>query len=313
MSTATPADTRPSTMEATDAARRRRRRRPAGQAPSDAPASWFTYAVLAVVIFISAFPLYWSLVLASSTDQEMAKPVPNLIPGDNLLSNIRKVLDPEQAQNVFFLKSMWNSIIVTVIVTLSVLFFCSLAGFAFAKLRFRGRNALFLFLVATMTIPSQVGLVALYIWMNNFHLNGTLWAVIVPGLVTAFGVFLMRQYIQDAIPDELIEAARVDGASTWRIYLLLVVPSIRPIAGVLGLFTFIQTWNDYQWPLITLKGGTDNTYTIQVALSNLATGVNVDYSRLMAGSLMATIPLLIIFLLAGKQIVGGIMEGAVKS
>ena len=305
--------TRRSTIQATDAGRRRRRGRPAGQAPSEAPANWFTYTVLAVVILISAFPLYWSLVLGSSTDVEMSKPVPNLIPGSNLLENVRKVLDPVEAQNVFFLRSLWNSIIVTVIVTFSVLFFCSMAGFAFAKLRFRGRNALFLFLVATMTIPSQVGLVALYILMGKYHLNGTLWAVILPGLVTAFGVFLMRQYLMDAIPDELIEAARVDGASTWRVYLTLVVPSVRPIAGVLGLFTFISTWNDYQWPLITLKTGSGDTYTIQVALSNLATGVNVDYSRLMAGSLMATIPLLILFLLAGKQIVSGIMDGAVKS
>jgi cellobiose transport system permease protein len=305
--------TRRSTIQATDATRRRRRGRPAGQAPSESPASWFTYAVLTAVILISAFPLYWSLVLASSNDQEMAKPVPNLIPGGELFSNIRKVLDPEVAQNVFFLRSLWNSVIVTVIITISVLFFCSLAGFAFAKLRFRGRNSLFFFLVATMTIPSQVGLVALYILMSDYGLNGTLWAVILPGLVTAFGVFLMRQYIVDAIPDELIEAMRVDGASTWRIFLQLVIPSVRPIAGVLGLFTFIQAWNDYQWPLITLKTGAGDTYTIQVALSNLATGVNVDYSRLMAGSLLATIPLLILFLLAGKQIVSGIMEGAVKS
>ncbi len=199
----------------------------------------------------------------------------------------------------------------TVIVTASVLFFSSLAGFAFAKLRFRGRDALFVLLILTMTVPSQLGSVALYILMGKFGWNGHLQAVIVPGLVTAFGVFFMRQFIVDAIPDELIDAARVDGASSFRTYVSVVLPALRPALGVLGLLTFVATWNDFAWPLITL-GGSEHP-TVQVALSNLASGQFVIYSKVLAGAVMATIPLLIVFVVAGKQIVSGIMEGAVKS
>lgn len=272
------------------------------------PASVLTYIALIFTLLLSAFPLYWAFVVGSSTDEELAKIPPSVVPGDNLSENIQTVFAQE---NVRFLESMGNSLIVTVIVTASVLFFSSLAGFAFAKLRFRGRDALFLLLILTMTVPSQLGSVALYILMGKLGWNGELQAVIVPGLVTAFGVFFMRQFIVDAIPDELIDAARVDGASSFRTYVSVVLPALRPALGVLGLLTFVATWNDFAWPLITL-GGSEHP-TVQVALSNLASGQFVIYSKVLAGAVLATIPLLIVFVVAGKQIVSGIMEGAVKS
>lgn len=277
-------------------------------APSTRPAGGLTYVALVVTLLLSAFPLYWAFVVGSSTDEELAKIPPSVVPGDNLRENIQTVFDQE---NVHFLESLGNSLLVTVIVTASVLFFSSLAGFAFAKLRFRGRDALFVLLILTMTVPSQLGSVALYILMGKFGWNGHLQAVIVPGLVTAFGVFFMRQFIVDAIPDELIDAARVDGASSFRTYVSVVLPALRPALGVLGLLTFVATWNDFAWPLITL-GGSEHP-TVQVALSNLASGQFVIYSKVLAGAVMATIPLLIVFVVAGKQIVSGIMEGAVKS
>jgi cellobiose transport system permease protein len=132
-----------------------------------------------------------------------------------------------------------------------------------------------------------------------------------PGLVTAFGVFYMRQFILGTVPDELVESGRVDGASTMRIYWSIVVPAIRPALAVLGLLTFVATWNDFQWPLITL-GGTDMP-TSMVALSDLASGNYVIYRRVLAGAFVATIPLLIMLFVGGRQIVRGIMEGAVKS
>ena len=165
--------------------------------------------------------------------------------------------------------------------------------------------------LATLAMPPQLGIVPLYILMNKLGWTGQLTSVIFPGLVTAFGVFYMRQYIADAVPDELIESGRVDGASTIRIYWNIVVPAARPAFGVLGLLTFLATWNDFQWPLITLSGG--DHPTVQVALSTLASGTLVNYSHLLAGALLATLPLLILFVIAGKQIVSGIMEGAVKS
>ncbi|WP_165449612.1 carbohydrate ABC transporter permease [Krasilnikovia cinnamomea] len=279
-----------------------------GRPPADSPAGPLTYVLLVVTIALSALPLYWMFVVGSSGEEDVFRLPPVTTPGDELGENVRAVF---AADNVFFIASLLNSLFVAIVVTLSVLLFCSLAGFAFAKLRFRGRGPLMLFLIVTMTVPNQLGVVALYIVMGKLGLNGTPAAVILPGLVTAFGVFYMRQFITDAVPDELIEAARVDGATTLRIFRSVVAPTLRPALGVLGLLTFTATWNDFQWPLITL-GGSEYP-TVQVALSNLASGQYVVFSRLLAGALLATLPLVIVFVIAGRQIVTGIMEGAVKN
>ncbi|MFY1655219.1 carbohydrate ABC transporter permease [Solwaraspora sp. WMMB762] len=279
-----------------------------GRAPASTPGSFWTYLFLSLVILFSAFPLYWMVVIASGTDADLAKIPPQLLPGGQLLNNVNEVFT---LKNVYFVQSLGNSFVVSSIVTFSVLFFCSLAGFAFAKLRFAGRNALMVVVVLTLTVPNQLGVVALYILMGELGWNGTLVAVIVPGLVTAFGVFYMRQFILEAVPDELIEAGRIDGATTLRIYWSVVLPAIRPAMAVLGLLTFVATWNDFQWPLITLGG----TYypTSMVALSDLASGNYVLYRRVLAGAFVATIPLLIMLFIGGRQIVRGIMEGAVKN
>ncbi|MFG2008373.1 carbohydrate ABC transporter permease [Micromonospora sp. NPDC048868] len=283
-----------------------------GRAPQHMPGSVWTYLFLSVVIAFSAFPLYWMFVIATNTDEALAQIPPQVLPGGQLVTNLREVFS---MQDVFFLQSLGNSVIVSSVVTASVLFFCALAGFAFAKLRFKGRNALMVMVVLTMTVPNQLGVVALYILMGRMPgeggWNGTLLAVIVPGLVTAFGVFYMRQFILDAVPDELVEAARMDGASTMRIFWSVVVPAVRPAMAVLGLLTFVATWNEFQWPLITL-GGTDYP-TSMVALSDLASGNYVLYRRVLAGALVATLPLLVMLFIGGRQIVRGIMEGAVKS
>jgi len=210
-----------------------------------------------------------------------------------------------------FTNAFVNSVLVTTIVTAGMLFFCSLAGFAFAKLRFKGRDPLMVIVLLTLTIPNQLGVVALYIVMVRLGWQEQLISVIVPALVSAFGVFYMRQFIMDSVPDELVEAARVDGASTFRVYWNLVLPIIRPALGVLGLLTAVGTWNEFQWALITLGSGPNPT--IGVALSRLASGNYVKYRIVIAGSLLATLPLIILLFLAGKQIVKGIMEGALKT
>ncbi|MFE0590627.1 carbohydrate ABC transporter permease [Micromonospora echinospora] len=283
-----------------------------GRAPQHTPGSVWSYLFLSVVVAFSAFPLYWMFVIATNTDEALAKIPPQVLPGGQLTTNLREVFS---MQDVFFLQSLGNSVIVSSVVTASVLFFCSLAGFAFAKLRFKGRNALMVMVILTMTVPNQLGVVALYILMGHMPgeggWNGTLLAVIAPGLVTAFGVFYMRQFILDAVPDELVEAGRIDGASTMRIFWSVVVPAVRPALAVLGLLTFVATWNEFQWPLITL-GGTDYP-TSMVALSDLASGNYVLYRRVLAGALVATLPLLVMLVVGGRQIVRGIMEGAVKS
>lgn len=299
-------------MSAVDTAPRvtRRRRRAAltGRAPQDTPAGIGTYLLLATTMLFAAFPLYWMFVIATSTDEALARIPPAVVPGDRFLVNLDEVFS---LQDVYFAASLVNSVIVSTVVTAAMLFFCSLAGFAFAKLRFAGSRWLMLFVVLTLTVPNQLGVVALYIVMGKLGWNGTLLAVIVPGLVTAFGVFYMRQFIVNTVPDELVESARMDGATTMRVYRSIVLPAIRPALAVLGLLTFVATWNDFQWPLITL-GGTDYP-TSMVAISDLASGNYVIYRRVLAGAFVATIPLLVMLFIGGRQIVRGIMEGAVKS
>ncbi|RIV40923.1 carbohydrate ABC transporter permease [Micromonospora radicis] len=279
-----------------------------GRAPQDTPAGIGTYLLLSVTALFAAFPLYWMFVIATSSDEATAQLPPVVIPGDRFLANLDEVFS---MQDVYFAASLVNSVIVATVVTASVLFFCSLAGFAFAKLRFRGSRALMLFVVLTLTVPNQLGVVALYIVMGKLGWNGTLLAVIVPGMVTAFGVFYMRQFIVNTVPDELVESARIDGATTMRIYWSIALPAVRPALAVLGLLTFVATWNDFQWPLITLNG-TDYP-TSMVAISDLASGNYVIYRRVLAGAFVATVPLLIMLVVGGRQIVRGIMEGAVKS
>ncbi|MEU1755040.1 carbohydrate ABC transporter permease [Micromonospora matsumotoense] len=279
-----------------------------GRAPQDTPAGLGSYLLLSLTFLFAAFPLYWMFVIATSDDEALAKLPPAVVPGNRFLVNLEEVFS---LQDVYFAASLINSFIVSTVVTASVLFFCSLAGFAFAKLRFRGSSMLMLFVVLTLTVPNQLGIVALYIVMGRLGWNGTLLAVIAPGLVTAFGVFYMRQFIVNGVPDELVESARVDGATTMRIYRSIVLPAIRPALAVLGLLTFVATWNDFQWPLITLSG-TDYP-TSMVAISDLASGNYVIYRRVLAGAFIATVPLLVMLFIGGRQIVRGIMEGAVKS
>jgi cellobiose transport system permease protein len=206
--------------------------------------------------------------------------------------------------------ALTNSVIVAGTITVAVVFTSTLAGFAFAKLTFRGRGGLFTAVVATMLVPTQLAIIPLYIMVTQwFGWSNDLRGVIVPALVSAFGVFFMRQYLSSAMPTELLEAGRVDGATTLRIYWNVVLPIARPGAAVLALLTFITYWNDLFWPLILLN--TQNP-TVQVAIANTASGIEVDYSLVLAGTVIATFPMLIVFLLLGRQIIGGIMQGAVK-
>ncbi|MFJ7213878.1 carbohydrate ABC transporter permease [Amycolatopsis sp. NPDC098790] len=263
-----------------------------------------TYVVLAIFVLGSLFPFYWSFLVASRDNGMLTERIPPFVPGGNFFANAARVFD-----TVPFWKALANSVIVSGTVTLTTVLFSSLAGFAFAKLRFRGRNKLFVFIVVTLAVPTQLGIIPLFIAMSELGWTGSLTAVIVPNLVTAFGVFWMRQYTVDALPYELIEAARVDGCSMIRIFWNVCMPAVRPAAAILAMFTFMMSWNDFLWPLVVLDAGNP---TVQVALEKLQSGYYVDYSLVLAGTTLATIPILIVFVLLGRQIVAGIMQGAVK-
>jgi cellobiose transport system permease protein len=282
----------------------RRRRGTAVAGGSERRAGWVTYVVLGLVILISAYPLYFTLLLASSTSQKIAQnPIPSLIPDGELLSNLQRVFDADI--NLF--AATGNSLIAAVVTSISVVFFSTLAGFSFSKLRFKGRGPLLVFVIATMAVPTQLGVVPLYIVMRELHLTGNLLAVILPAMVTAFGVFWMTQYLDSALPYELIEAARVDGASMFRTFWSVALPAARPAAAMLALFTFIGSWTNFFWPSIVL--GSQNP-TLPVALKLLQAGFFQDMPLIMAGVVLSVIPLLLLFIVAGRQLVAGIWAGA---
>ncbi len=267
-------------------------------------AGWLTYVLLALVAFLSLLPFYYMIVSASRTMAEMNSSPPPLLPGGLLWQNIRTALEVQPIG-----LAIVNSTIVSGAVALGTIFFCTLAGFAFAKLRFRGRDALFAITIGTLMIPPTLGVVPLYQVMSELGLTGRLPSVILPSLVTAFGVFFMRQYLVQTLPDEILEAARVDGASTTRTFLSIVLPTARPGMAVLGMLTFMAAWNDFFWPLIAL---TSRNPTVQVALNNLGQGYVPDQAVIMAGTLVGTLPVIVVFAILGRQIVSGIMAGAVK-
>ncbi len=269
-------------------------------------ASWGSYTFLIIVGLVTLFPLYWSFLIGSGDATTLFDPNKSWLPGGNFFANAATVI---ANPSVKFWQALANSVIVSTTVSVSVVFFAALAGFAFARLRFRGRDALLVFVIATTAVPTQLSVVPLFILMAEFGWIGNLAAVIVPTLVTAFGVFWMTQYVRNVVPEELIESARIDGASSFRTFRLIVLPIIRPAAGMLGLFTFIATWTNFFWPFIVL--GPANP-TLPVALAVLQANYFVDYSLVLAGAFIATVPLLLVFAIAGKQLVSGIMQGAVK-
>ncbi|MBW7652309.1 carbohydrate ABC transporter permease [Anoxybacillus sp. ST4] len=263
------------------------------------------HVLLIIGALLSVFPLYWMFVMATQPNHVINQLPPAVVPGDKLTENFQNVLD-----NIDFFGAMWNSLIVASLTTIGVLFFCSLAGFAFAKLQFKGRDKLFTVILITMMIPPQLGLIPQYFIITKLGWLNDLKAIIVPGLMNAFGIFWMRQYIKDAIPDELIEAAKIDGCSIFRVYWNIVVPSILPAFATLGILTFMFVWNDFLWPLTVLRD--ESSYTIQIAIRALQDAYVKDYGMILSGTFWATLPLVVVFLIFNKLFISSLTQGSVK-
>ncbi|MFD7730553.1 carbohydrate ABC transporter permease [Kitasatospora phosalacinea] len=263
------------------------------------------YLLLAAVVLGSLFPLYWTFVVASHGDNSvLSGATPSLVPGGHLLENVRRVFD-----TVDFWKALGNSVTVAGCTAVSNVLLSSLAGFAFAKLRFPGRNVLLVAVVGTVMVPTQLGIIPLYLLVTDMGMYGKLSALIVPALVSAVGVFWMRQAMAENIPDELIEAARMDGAGALRTFWHVAWPGVRSTASVLGMFTFMFAWNDYFWPLIALP---PENGTVQIALNQLAAGYYTDFTLMLAGVVVSVVPVLLLFAVLARRIVAGVMAGAVK-
>ena len=264
-----------------------------------------SYVILAAIAALSVFPFYWMFVIGSNTNAVVNSFPPKMVPGSNFAANFSRTLEMAP-----IFRSMLNSAFLSIVITVTELFLSSLAGFAFAKLRFRGKGFLFAFVLFTMMVPVQLGIIPRYLIVSRLGWVDSFLSVIVPGMVNAFGVYWMRQYIMTTIHDDLINAAKIDGCGYWGIYLKIILPIIKPGLATLGILTFMNVWNDYFWPSVVLHGS--SMLTIQIALRSLNDALFQDYSLIMSATFVATLPLLIIFLLFNKQFIAGATEGAIK-
>jgi cellobiose transport system permease protein len=269
------------------------------------PGRVLLYGVLTAGAVISLFPLYWLVVMASNSTSDIYTTPPTFIPGPRLFDNIGAVF-----ARIDFAGSLLNTVIVACSVTFLVLLFDSLAAFAFAKFEFPLRRTLFTITLVTFMLPMQLAVIPQFITMTNLGWTGQLQALIVPAAANAFGIFWLRQYMVSSIPDELMDASVLDGAGFFRQWFTVCLPLIRPGLGFLGIFTFIAAWNDYLWPLVVLTN--PNQVTLQVAMAQLNTAFGQDYGMVMAGALLAVLPLLVVFLLGARQFIGDIAKGAIK-
>lgn len=311
---------------------------------------FIVYVLLSIFAVVSLLPLYWvfstSLQLSSYQSAEMERPVsyvdsnpPKMYPMgiplyfehwsearaaekageveleayhrgmmehvvDNTFSSFKSLFQKHDVGRWFF-----NSIYISVIVTVGILLFDSMAGYVLAKKRFPGRNLIFWIIISTMMIPGQVTLVPLFIMVGDLNLMDTHWALILPDLAMVFGVFLMRQFMY-SIPDELLEAAKMDGASEWRTFWTVVLPLAKPGLAALGIFTFMNVWNSFLWPIIVLNSA--KLYTLPVGLKTLQDANLASFKLLMSGAAVAAIPMIIVFILFQRYFVKGLTIGGVK-
>ena len=202
-----------------------------------------------------------------------------------------------------------NSLALALLATVISVSFNVMAGYAFAKLKFRGRDAIFKTLLGALVIPGQVAMLPLFLMLKPLGLINSYGGAIVPMMASVFGIFLVRQFAR-GIPDDLLEAARIDGASEWRIFLTIIVPVLTPVLATLAIFSFLGSWNDFMWPLIVLTD--DSLHTLPVALAGLSREHVQDNELMMAGSVVTILPVLVVFLALQKQYMEGLMAGSVK-
>lgn len=275
---------------------------PARRPPSVAAVVRGTILTAGALLMIA--PVVWAILSSSKTRNELAERSPGILPNQLTLDNYTEALD-----RFDFLLYFRNSVIVTVAATLLTLTINSMAAFALAKYNFRGRNALFLLTLATIMIPLQVILLPVYRVVSDLGMTNSLLGLIIPPAATPTGVFLLRQYML-TLPDELLEAARIDGAGELRIFLRIVLPLCRPALAVVAIFSVIWRWNDFLWPKIVAQQ--ESIHTLPVALARMNSELVVPFNLVLAMSVMSILPVIVLFLLMQRQIISGIAQTGLK-
>jgi ABC-type glycerol-3-phosphate transport system permease component len=251
-----------------------------------------------------AFP-YFYMVISSLKRQDQIYQIPiSLIPNPATLADYQQLFS-----NFPFPRWFLNSAIVAVGSTAATLIVCSLAGFALAKYEFRGRKTIFILMIATLTLPFQILLVPLFKEMSAFAWLNTYWALIVPFAGSAFGVFLMRQFML-SVPTALLEAGRIDGASEFTLYWRVALPLVRTGLAMLALLSFITSWNDFLWPLVATSS--DDMYLLNIGIATMSSAYKIEYGSIMAASVLTTLPIAVIFLTLQRQFIAGLTAGALK-
>jgi multiple sugar transport system permease protein len=262
------------------------------------------WLILIATALIALFPLYW--LFSNAFTPILATPplTPVLVPAFKL-DNFARLL----SNNRHYLGWMVNSLVVSLAITAWHVFFDALAGYAFAKRKFPGRNLMFWLILSTLMIPPQVTLIPMYLITRQFGLVDSLWSQILPGTATVFGIFLMRQYIQ-TLPHELEDAARVDGCSEFGIYWRIILPLCRSALAALAIFTFVRFWNDFLWPVIVLNK--PQNFTLTVGLANMQGEFMTDWGIIFSGAALSAVPMIVFFLVFQKYFLDGVRMGAVK-
>lgn len=267
------------------------------------PGTLLRYALLGLFAFLFTFPFYYVFVLATHATP-FANP-PHLFFGDALGANFDALF-----RQIPFMKSFFNSLGIATLATVSVIFFCTLGGFAFAKYEFRGKNALLLFVVMTMAIPPFLNIIPFFRMMVAIGWYQTWLPLIVPGMANSFGIFLMKQFLEDSIPNELMEAARIDGLNEFQMVPHIVFPLAKPGLAILGTITFVGSWNNFLGALVMLPDPRNST--LPVSLSSLFVRSDGNFGGLMLGTALSLLPLLVIFMFFSRKIISNLAAGAMK-
>ena len=267
--------------------------------------SWWVYALLVLGILLMVGPFLWMLLGSLKPQAEFLVNPPTFLPKNPTTDNFGRLFG-----NLDFPRFFFNSAVVALVVTVGNIVFCPMLGYALAKLQWRGKRLIMGLVLATLMVPAGITLIPNFVLMRNLGLVNTYPGLILPFLVGPFGVFLTRQFMY-GIPDELLEAARIDGANEWRIFRQIVIPITVPVLATLGILTFLGSWNSFLYPLVMAQE--PQMYTLPVALATFATGqYQADHGMLMAGSVVLVVPVLIIFILFQRWITQGIATTGLK-